>query len=207
MAEDAPHQHITPPRAASALLGFVLRGSDMAPLLGDLDEEYAEIAEESPIAARRWYWRQSVLSTVHVIADRARQEHLHRALLGVVIIFLFLHYWNLWVAPRAATQVYALSDAGSYGPARIAYFIVAILGAGAAGAFFSRVAATARTKLSQFILTRAAPASLLLFAPALFEILTAGDSYPVTYRLSQTGLAAASFIAGAAIAFPRAHRP
>ncbi|MEO1243232.1 MAG: hypothetical protein AAFX54_15080 [Pseudomonadota bacterium] len=207
MAEDASHQRITPPRAASALLALALRGSTMAPLLGDLDEEYAEIAEGSPKAARRWYWRQSVLSTAHVIAERARQEHLHRALLGVAAVFVFLHYWNLWIAPGAATQVYALSDVGSYGPARIAYFIVAILGAGAAGAFFSRVAATARIRLIKFILTRAGPAALLLFAPASFEILTAGEGYPVVYRLSQTGLAAGSFIAGAAIAFPHARRP
>lgn len=207
MAEDAPHQRITPPRAASALLTLALRGSTMAPLLGDLDEEYAEIAEGSPKAARRWYWRQSVLSTVHVVAERARQERLDRALLGVAVIFLFLHYWNLWIAPGAATQVYALSDAGSYGPARIAYFIVAILGAGLAGAFFSRVTATARIRLIRFILTRAAPASLLLFTPALFEILNAGEDYPIVYRLSQTGLAAGSFIAGAAIAFPHTHRP
>ncbi|MEM9617516.1 MAG: hypothetical protein AAF936_06110 [Pseudomonadota bacterium] len=207
MAEDASQRRITPPRAASALLALALRGSAMTPLLGDLDEEYAKIAEGSLKAARRWYWRQSVLSTVHVIAERARRERLHRALLGVATVFLFLHYWNLWIAPGAAIQVYALSDAGSYGPARIAYFIVAILGAGIAGAFFSRVTATARAKLSQFILTRAAPASLLLFTPALFEILTAGDGYPIVYRLSQTGLAAGSFIAGAAIAFPRTHRP
>ncbi len=207
MAEDASHQRITPPRAASALLRLVLRGSTMAPLLGDLDEEYAEIAEGSPTAARRWYWRQSVLSTAYVIAERARQERLHRALFGVAAVFLFLHYWNLWIAPVAAVKVYALSDAGSYGPARIAYFIVAMLGAGVAGAFFSRFTATARIRLIKFILSRAAPASLLLFAPALFEVLTAGEDYPIVYRLSQTGLAAAAFIAGAAIAFPRAHRP
>ena len=203
MAEDASHQYVRPPRAAAALLAFVLRGSNMAALIGDLDEEYAQIAHGSPKAARRWYWRQSALSTVHVAIERAREENLHRALIGLATVFLFLNAWNFWVAPGAATQVYALTNAGSYMPARVTYFLVVIAGTGLAGAFFSRVAATMSASLDHFMVMRVTPAVLLLFSPSVMKILTAGDGYPVTYRLSLTGLAAAAFAIGAAFAFWR----
>ncbi len=201
MADDASHKPLMPPRIATAILRFFLRGSDMAPILGDLDEEYQDIAQGSPKTARAWYWRQSLLSTVHIAISRAREQNLHRALIGVAIIFVFLHYWNLWIAPVAAAKVYAFSAAGSYGPARAAFYVVALLGAAMAGAFFAYMIAGKQRTLLHFTLTRALPAAIIVFTPALVVILSAGGDYPVAYRLTQTGLAAISFVAGAGVAF------
>ncbi len=203
MAEDTSHQPLGPPKAASAILSFFLRGSDMAPLLGDLAEEYQDLAQSSPKAARDWYWRQSILSTAHIAVSRAREQNLHRALIGVGIIFVFLHYWNLWIAPVAATRVYTLSGAESYGPARLAYYIVALFGAAISGAFFSYVLAAKHIRLMRFVMSRALPAATILFTPAAALILMQGGDYPVAYRLTQTGLVAVAFIAGAALAFWR----
>jgi len=113
------------------------------------------------------------------------------------LAYLLLQVWNLWVAPGAAQRFYLWTDGGSYTPARIVYFAVAVIGAGVAGAVFARF--TSLRSVSRFLVVRAAPAALLVFAPALLQIVTSGADYPVLFRLGQTSLSIAAFIAGAVV--------
>lgn len=196
MAEGPPHTHLRPPRAAAALLRFFTRNTAMAAMIGDLDEEYAARADAAPASAERWYWRQTALSAAHLIIDAVRRPAFQSAVVGLALAYLLLQVWNLWIARGAAQQFYLWTDGGSYTPARIAYFAVAVIGAGIAGAVFARFAPPSA---SRFLTRRATPAALLVFAPSLFQIATSGGDYPVLYRLGQVSLSAAAFIAGAVL--------
>lgn len=63
-----------PPRFARWLLRRTLDGPVRSAIVGDLDEEFSSIVERvGPRAARRWYWRQAVLS----IAACLREPSVH----------------------------------------------------------------------------------------------------------------------------------
>ncbi len=202
MADGPPHTHLTPPRAAALILRFITRGRAMAAMIGDLDEEYAARAHGSPDrsaqgSAQRWYWRQTALSAAHLAIAEVRRPAFQSTIVGLGLAYLLLQVWTLWVAPGAAQRFYLWTDGGSYTPARIVYFAVAVIGAGVAGAVFARFAP--RSLANRFLTKRAAPAALLVFAPALIQIVTSGADYPVLFRLGQVSLSVAAFIAGAVI--------
>lgn len=197
MAEGPPHTHLTPPRMAALILRLLTRGRAMAAMIGDLDEEYAARVNETPGRAERWYWRQTALSAAHLTLAEIRRPAFQSAVLGLGLAYLLLQVWNLWIAPGAAQRFYLWTDGDSYTPARIVYFAVAVIGAGAAGAVFARFAS--HRGVRRFLIARAAPAALLVFAPAFVQIVASGADYPVLYRLGQISLSVAAFIAGAVI--------
>ena len=197
MADGPPHTHLTPPRMAAMILRLMTRGRAMAAMIGDLDEEYAARAGAEPRSAERWYWRQTALSAAHLAIAEIRRPAFQSAVLGLGLAYLLLQVWNLWVAPGAAQRFYLWTEGGSYTPARIVYFAVAVIGAGAAGAVFARFAS--HRGVRRFLIARAAPAALLVFAPALVQIVASGADYPVLFRLGQISLSAAAFITGAII--------
>ena len=197
MAEGPPHTHLSPPRAAAALLRFFTRNTAMAAMIGDLDEEFAARAEAAPGGAQRWYWRQTALSAAHLTIDAVRRPAFQGAVVGLALAYVLLQVWNVWIARGAALQFYQWTNGESYAPARIAYFVVAVIGAGFAGAIFARFAP--RSAAPRFLRKRAAPAALLVFAPALIQIATSGADYPVLFRLGQVSLSGAAFIAGAVL--------
>ena len=52
-----------PPKIAAWLLRLAARGEDGFAVLGDFDEEYAELREaRGGLRARLWYWRHSLRS-------------------------------------------------------------------------------------------------------------------------------------------------
>ena len=68
-------QTVSPPALARWLLRRALDGPARSAIVGDLDEEFAtfKVPELGARAARRWYWRQAILSIVACV--RAADEH------------------------------------------------------------------------------------------------------------------------------------
>ena len=62
---------MTPPPIARRLLGLFLREADRDLFLGDVDEGFErELLRAGPARARRWYWRQVVVSLVPLVRHR-----------------------------------------------------------------------------------------------------------------------------------------
>jgi predicted permease len=61
------------PRLAEALVRFITAHSDFRDaVLGDLYEGFARMAQASPSAASRWYWRRALSLTLHYLPSRVR---------------------------------------------------------------------------------------------------------------------------------------
>jgi len=59
---------VRPPRIASWLVYLFTPGEHTESIAGDLLEEFSDLASKSGVAfARRWYWRQSAKTVVHLI--------------------------------------------------------------------------------------------------------------------------------------------
>jgi hypothetical protein len=62
-----------PPRGAAWLLSLFANAEESDSILGDLSEEFSQLASQSGIAcARRWYWRQTLKSLPHLIGSALR---------------------------------------------------------------------------------------------------------------------------------------
>ena len=71
-----------PPRAAVWLVELFAPIESAEGVLGDLEEEFAgRLTRSGDRPARRWYWRQALRTTVHLVlgAVRARAVVDHRA--------------------------------------------------------------------------------------------------------------------------------
>jgi hypothetical protein len=65
---------IRPPRVAVWLLSLFVQGAGSDSILGDLSEEFFEVASKSGTTqARRWYWRQSRKTIVHIFGGAFRE--------------------------------------------------------------------------------------------------------------------------------------
>jgi hypothetical protein len=71
MKREAPHAR--PPRIALWLVDLFASGGHTESILGDLLEEFSDLAGRSGIAtARRWFWRQSLKSIGHLAGAELR---------------------------------------------------------------------------------------------------------------------------------------
>lgn len=62
-----------PPRIASWLVSLFVAGEEGDSLLGDMLEEFSELAAKSGVArARRWYWRQTRKTVAHLFGNAFR---------------------------------------------------------------------------------------------------------------------------------------
>jgi hypothetical protein len=84
-----------PPRAAAWLIAFFVPPATAEPAAGDLAEEFAARASRSERQARRWYWRQTVLTIPHLMLAALREAPWLAA--GLVVCILGL----LGLADRA----------------------------------------------------------------------------------------------------------
>lgn len=73
MIDRNPHPGLRPPRAAEALLRWLLPRADHGPILGDLNEEFmARVRKDGASAARGWYWRHAARSVLPALRRRRR---------------------------------------------------------------------------------------------------------------------------------------
>lgn len=198
---------VTPraPLLARVIFKSCARGAARETIIGDLEEEFHARAQTSLIAARRWYWRQAIFSAPHFAAVAMRSaaaQRLALMLVGLFGAYVFMHYWEVIIARGAARGFYSLTG-GDYGPARALFMLAVALGAGIAGAAFSRLAAAPHQSRAAFLLTRALPAAALLASPAIVQMLAPADNYPIGFTFAQTVFSVVAFIAGSAIAAPR----
>jgi len=57
-----------PPSIAVGLLNLFATGEEAESILGDLLEEFSQLASKSGVvSARRWYWRQTMRTIVHLV--------------------------------------------------------------------------------------------------------------------------------------------
>lgn len=62
-----------PPAFAEWIVDLFAPGEQAEYILGDLDEEFSELASKSGVLfARRWYWRQGLKTTFHLVAGAFR---------------------------------------------------------------------------------------------------------------------------------------
>ena len=83
---------IQPPRLAVWLVNLFTPYEQSNSILGDLLEEFSDLASKSGMAfARRWYWRQSVRTVAHLIGSGFRAGPWQIA--GVVVVGFLLSFF------------------------------------------------------------------------------------------------------------------
>lgn len=79
-----------PPRLAAWLVSLFGSSEQAETILGDLAEEFSDIASKSGVAiARRWYWRQSLKTIAHLAGSSFRTAPW--SLAGVVLLGFLLY--------------------------------------------------------------------------------------------------------------------
>ena len=98
-----------PPRAAAWLVGVCASPDESDAVLGDLREEFVDVAgREGVAAARRWYWRQALRSSGHLTFGPFRQRPWRMAGAGVLAL---LPTWPLaWLTKVAAEALVVRVD-------------------------------------------------------------------------------------------------
>jgi putative ABC transport system permease protein len=76
---------MTPPRLAQWLLDRLLDADAAEAIRGDLDETFASRAPFGARAARRWYWRQTIVSLASRARSRAERRHPSRPGVRIMI--------------------------------------------------------------------------------------------------------------------------
>ncbi len=77
LSEDTDMTTPRPPRVASWIVSASLAADERDAVMGDLQEEFAVLAaERSAAEARRWYWKQTVLSVAPNLSRRAARPSL-----------------------------------------------------------------------------------------------------------------------------------
>jgi hypothetical protein len=98
-----------PPRTAELLLqSFGASTQYVEPLLGDLAEGFAlRAGQEGVRSARRWYWREALRATPHVLREGVTSLHVRdvKHIAGVVLAAYFLVFMVAFFASMVAGAV------------------------------------------------------------------------------------------------------
>jgi hypothetical protein len=100
-----------PPRVAAWLVDLFASDGHVESILGDLLEEFSDLASKSGVAsARRWYWRQSVKTIAHLIATgfRAAPWTIVSAIIGGYLLLGI----GVWIPERVIVAVLNFSRHG-----------------------------------------------------------------------------------------------
>jgi hypothetical protein len=88
-----------PPQLAAWLVELFASAEQAESILGDLHEEFSDIASKSGVvSARRWYWRQGVRTILHLVAASCRDAPW---LIAGVVLFGFLLRWSSFSLPES----------------------------------------------------------------------------------------------------------
>ena len=87
-----PAELVQPPRIATWLVGLFISAGEDESVLGDLLEEFSQLASKSGVAcARRWYWRQSLKTVAHLMIAGFRRAPWSTT--AAVVGGFLLHGW------------------------------------------------------------------------------------------------------------------
>jgi hypothetical protein len=155
-------------RISRALLLAIAGDGEAEFVIGDLDEEFAVIAEErGQREAGRWYLRQVVRSTIPLIVLRARSGELMEALLAGLLAAL-----PLWLCDRLWCFIYSqipLKDGLGRAPGMLACNLAVLaIGALLAGAAARSRARAISVALASLLTTAVAVAASASAAPPLY---------------------------------------
>lgn len=89
MTQAAPR--LRPPHIAAWLVELFASAEQAESILGDLDEEFSDVASKSEVVtARQWYWRQSAKSIFHLCGAAFRNAPWS---IAVIVLLGFLIHW------------------------------------------------------------------------------------------------------------------
>lgn len=169
--------HPRPPRLAAWLVDLFASAERAESILGDLSEEFSDIASKSGVVtARRWYWRQGLKTIFHLVAGAFRAAPW--SLAGVVLFGFLLRGFSfslpesLVVAilrtqrPYSNHHVHGYMNFLNYG-IPMAHFLSSVL-IGGVMAFFAKgreVVATVTLALVLFVLVVSALVHVAMRGP------------------------------------------
>ena len=196
---------MTNPRRPSLLVRWIIEitahEEDRDALLGDIYEEFAERCQRAPAAANVWVWGQVVRSASALLIRRLQTndgQQIARTIVAILTALIFMWVWDVFLARAAARAFVEVTNATSYGPARIFYFSVKAIGFALVGAFIARITFRKGRTFLENASGRLLPACLVLFAPPLLQLIFADSDYPSHVALLSLGLAGPAIAAGAA---------
>ena len=199
-----PDEPVTPPTPLAVRLVLLAASEkDRDTIVGDLTEQFEARAARNDQRAKRWLWSEALRSLPPLLLLRMNPKAMEKigVFIGLVIgAIIFTRYWDLFIARGAAQQFQRAVQPESFTPARMVYFVIHALGYTLTGAAAHALLATRGNSFAQFALTRLAPVFLIVSAPALFDLFSGADTYPLRLRLLQFTLTAAALLAGAGIA-------
>lgn len=89
---------LRPPRIAARLVELFASAEQAESILGDLHEEFSEVASKSGVvAAHRWYWRQTVKTIFHLLGAPFRNAPWS---LSTIVLVGFLIHWFSATVPE-----------------------------------------------------------------------------------------------------------
>lgn len=93
-----------PPRLATWLVSLLVSSEQAESILGDLAEEFSDIASKLGVAsARRWYWRQSLKTIAHLAGSSFRTAPW--SLAGVVLLGFLLRWFSAVFPERVVIAI------------------------------------------------------------------------------------------------------
>lgn len=199
---DQGRARLKPPRLAHSLLTLFVARADHAALIGDLEEEFTFLTEQSPQAAKNWYWRQTAQSLPHLIRTRLQSSGARKITTGLmvfVILFFLIGYWDIWISRNAARGFYAIFNPETYAPARIAFLGTQILGICFAGAIIAFTVFERQHSLWKNARRYLPPAALIILAPTLYDLFISEGGYDNSMLIARIGLTMPALFMGAAL--------
>lgn len=79
----------SPPKLATRLLTAMLPAELRDCVTGDLSEEFYQRSQQDKQRAKQWYWRQTMLTTVHYLSQSMASEAMLKKLVIIAALVLF----------------------------------------------------------------------------------------------------------------------
>lgn len=188
-----------PPRAAEALLRWLLVPTDRDAVLGDLSEQFARHAAARG-GGRRWYWAE-VLRTSPGLAGQRFGElpalQVLLALLVAIAAWLAVAAWDVYVSRAVAGWLAGWPASPALWAIRSVYFALYVAGAGIVGGLVAYGRFNAKRSFSSNALLHLGPVFALMSAVTLATLLAMPGPAPVLYIALKTGLNALALVGGA----------
>lgn len=198
-----PEEILTrPPRLARALVQACAENEVRESVLGDLHEEFAQLAHADWRAARRWYWREALATATPLLGRRVHRSRTASALLTLALAIVgiaLLYAWQVAVARSAAVTFAETFPAAPLVTARLVYVGVQMLSVVAVTAGVALLTFRAEQSLLQNSFRRLGLLSALILLPPFVESFLSPNGYSLSFVLPwAAAMAIAIFLGGRA---------